>query len=1089
MTSISMRCAARVLLLAAVGRQSRSMAAVAMAMAMAARPATPHPHPLQQPHRHQRSFSIHQYQHQHPQAEEEEADDDELLFHQECHRLIQSSTTAQSAEEMLTTLQHITALLIHLPPSSSSSSSLSIQLLQSALTLIQSLIHSGHPAIINSNILPTLITAALASTHQQTNDDALFNTILAFTSALQPVYSSSSSPSSSTTSSGSNFLTSRILPILVTAFGKAGYPHLGEKLVMHLANISTSEPIELGTVMKNIIAFPSSLTPTANSRVKAAATHAYEILRIADKRRQQALASLPASHAFPEITKFKLGKWSAEPAVWASLITSRLSNGHEDGADMWLHLYRSLRHHRICASRADTAPLYYRPEVVDTFLPRASARPYHARINTVPHQQQQRDSTPPKRSKKKTVHKSKLARALQAEPGLIRPTQTLLVRDVFRAMKRDHVPPDLIMHNALIQFEASCERFGSAADLVEQNVRLAARAVWKVLRQWRGGAGGVGEEDEGEGEEIPLSPSAILNILGPDYQGNVLSDFHPSSTSPDITPLIVLKTLGPGFLGSLAQIHIRRSKLLTSSPRFEDSDEDELRERGILGPLFDRERHPFAHALCGQTPGDTVALWLELYGSTSQGGPASSSTQDVEEGDSADGEEDVLSDPDADGDEQSETEATLSNHRTKHPPIRSGIWLRNLIDSLLSAPTFQFPHALLLVEHLQRSSAPSSTSSNQQQEEGEVGDREGGGFGAGVHAIGPSFVADVVGGLLRVGHSHVMRHFAEEQQQQEDSSSPQRHDGSSGARTEEAGSDPQREGAAELHVHEASNESQSVQTFTLDHRRRRQSSTGPDEDAAGSQSSSSSSPSHIHTALRSALHARRLIQLLSSASLAELKYTAASYLELALQPLLHSSSFANEGEMEAKALAMLSDPTQFRQALADVARAMWEQEQQQQQGRGAPGEEQTVENGISLEVQARASWAAELCMDDRAEVGGRARALSYTLLRREGMLEQDEGGGREQDHGGEAVGAGLHPHDDDGPTTSSAAPPSSTTPSWDLQTRAALLRLIMDQTRAEVEAKRGRLRQRLAADLVAMLQPTSTSKEEERGSSGAEMEE
>ncbi|KAK0539950.1 hypothetical protein OC835_000909 [Tilletia horrida] len=1085
-----------------------------------------------------------------------------LIHH--AHTLVHSAPPAHSPPAQLQAdINTCIALLVHLStppsplPSSSTSSNhhhasddeaaaaaanaTSLLLFNHALRAASALLRLKQP--LASAQLGTLLAAA---TRAITDRASLFDAVLAFTATIQPGVAriEQQQPSSSSSSSNnSHVLLRRVLPALIIAFGKTGSPQLGEKLIFQSQSSSSSTEqnegeqllLLLSNVLRSISKHAPKTRPPVQDRQAAAAHTALEALALAEERRRilakhhssssssssTTTPSSPPPPPFPNIAHFRLGPWSAEPAIWAALVTARLLAGDEAGAEIWLHFYRALLNHRkwlllqrqqqqqqqqpeAQASAEDEAKAI----LIDA-LPFPSALPYHARIQTRPHRQ----SHIPSRALAHVRHK--IASARRVDPHLVRPYQTEIIRETLLQMKHDGVQPDPVLYNFLIAFEAMCRRVRSAADLVEAQLRQILTLLLSKHHHHAAAAAPPPEQPKDDGHS----------------HGVALAD--------------VLRHLGPGFLSSLAEIHIQRSKtaLLASEQSWadahahhaQDGEHDEEAEEGrrrralLEEDLFDRERHPLARLVCGQTPGDMLAAWLEIHdveplasstlspapapapapadagaalGSAAHEGGSELEQDGEEEDEDDDGDGDVeISDNMIDHDED-ETEVTSSSSSSssstleddddddasappppilnqlysrgptttaaatatatshaasataRHPPLRSGQWLQRYVHSLLRAPAMQYPHALLLMQALQRRSVPAQAEPEPEPEARQGGSKSGAGAGAGLgsemHVVSAGFVSDVLSDLLRVGHAHVMRHFHEGAGPEGEGgpayeaaaaaerfpSAPQ-----DGVRPEAAMAGPRGRGKATVTFEQAENEQASVSTVTLERAVPVPSFSSPEheeqeheQDPAAPAPASASGPASLHSALHSATHTTHILRLLRSATLAELKFSHAELMDLI------ASTPGREGNVDEETVR---DGEAFVRA---VKVGLLGPEEAQGQGRTV-GEMMQLRAGwcqtLLLDRDGRSPSASSPEEEEARRASAEARLRTCALLMSEGLLENaynSTGGASLPD---ELLLLSLQRR-----------------PQFDEEGRESALQAVLDHVRARTEARRKVLRER-----------------------------
>ncbi|CAD6960361.1 unnamed protein product [Tilletia laevis] len=876
---------------------------------------------------------------------------------QEARQFVALSRRVSDPTKLKRHIAHLTTFIIQLQPEpepsqQAAADKICLLLLRNALSCIQRLIDVGAP--FRQSNLAALMTAATRTIRDR---KALFEAVLSFVRTIHPIAPSSSISTSIPSSSSdparpgpnsATLFTQRILPSLITAFGKAGLPHLGEQLIQE----STSNPATHTQLLSRYMASISTHAPQRGQRKDQppdplggkytgptlAALHAYDTLLVAERRRKACLEPPldPSIPALPDIAQIRLGAWSAQPDVWAALVGARLSVGDENGAEVWLSIYRSLIHHKRWRALVD------RPNdldddadgegeggpMVSTYLPDPSPRPYLLRAQTrVSH------------GKRLRYVRQKTKAALRKDPELVAPYQTSVVREQMRFLNRDGVVPDLVTHNFLIGFEAGCERLPNALVLVEQTLRAAALSLRSDPARDDDRNAVVEEEEEEEDKERSIR---------------------------------LLHALGPGFLANVAEIHLRRSKMLLRLES-DGAGENAIERRKLFNKTaagFTQARHPIASYFCGITAGDSLALWLELLEQPGRGGLGAGAASTVAMGEVGDGDgdgeegaewqardgEELEEDEHEDGGEedvdvevnwQEEEERILNeedesesdntrleaspNHSPNSPPLptqaqaqatwslthpehrrlpmRLSAWTRRYLSSLLSAPTYEYPHALLLLEQL------SSRRSGM---------------------------------------------FAKQE-------------------------DPR---------------------------------------------SRSSNPT-VQNALRSSANTALISQLLSSAILAEIKYTVANYLDVIAQRSGAGAGGGDEGAEE----RMLADGQAFHAALGGGAVST-----HQTGTRTGTKEEEDDDDGSVPTIGVE--WVRNLILDRTPEVGAPIRTLSYRLLMNEGLLES-----RIQQHRG-----------------------GSPLPPWDEEARAQLMQIVLGWTRERVRERREALRAPWPVELVEELE-------------------
>ncbi|CAD6928438.1 unnamed protein product [Tilletia controversa] len=951
---------------------------------------------------------------------------------QEARQFVALSRRVSDPTKLKRHIAHLTTFIIQLQPEpepsqQAAADKICLLLLRNALSCIQRLIDVGAP--FRQSNLAALMTAATRTIRDR---KALFEAVLSFVRTIHPIAPSSSIATSIPSSSSdparpgpnsATLFTQRILPSLITAFGKAGLPHLGEQLIQE----STSNPATHTQLLSRYMASISTHAPQRGQRKDQppdplggkytgptlAALHAYDTLLVAERRRKACLEPPldPSIPALPDIAQIRLGAWSAQPDVWAALVGARLSVGDENGAEVWLSIYRSLIHHKRWRALVD------RPNdldddadgegeggpMVSTYLPDPSPRPYLLRAQTrVSH------------GKRLRYVRQKTKAALRKDPELVAPYQTSVVREQMRFLNRDGVVPDLVTHNFLIGFEAGCERLPNALVLVEQTLRAAALSLRSDPARDDDRNAVVEEEEEEEDKERSIR---------------------------------LLHALGPGFLANVAEIHLRRSKMLLRLES-DGAGENAIERRKLFNKTaagFTQARHPIASYFCGITAGDSLALWLELLEQPGRGGLGAGAASTVAMGEVGDGDgdgeegaewqardgEELEEDEHEDGGEedvdvevnwQEEEERILNeedesesdntrleaspNHSPNSPPLptqaqaqatwslthpehrrlpmRLSAWTRRYLSSLLSAPTYEYPHALLLLEQL------SSRRS-------------------GMFAVSQPLVTDVLAGLMRAGHTHVLRHMGEKERVEEG-----RGRGLGG------------EGSSTVTFVEESSEEESVTVVTMERRSLDSSETKKQEDPR----SRSSNPT-VQNALRSSANTALISQLLSSAILAEIKYTVANYLDVIAQRSGAGAGGGDEGAEE----RMLADGQAFHAALGGGAVST-----HQTGTRTGTKEEEDDDDGSVPTIGVE--WVRNLILDRTPEVGAPIRTLSYRLLMNEGLLES-----RIQQHRG-----------------------GSPLPPWDEEARAQLMQIVLGWTRERVRERREALRAPWPVELVEELE-------------------
>ncbi|KAE8266842.1 hypothetical protein A4X09_0g5507 [Tilletia walkeri] len=939
---------------------------------LSTRPPVSSPHPSSSsPSSDLRTQHLHNKPASSPAEEEEEEGDlvDRALY------FVNLSKKFTTAPEFKKHAAHITSLILQLRPINTgplskqygSADKACLILFKNALECLQRVIALGEP--FRDSTLAALMTAATRTIQDQ---KALFEALLGFVRTVQLIRPSTFLSSGTTDHmsnihgrkgpSSAEIFTQRILSSLITALGKAGLPHLGERLIQesastdgqplahYMQSIGLNAPRPPSDPKKSQLQDPDRGTSHQSPQARKSALHAYDILILAERRRKSCIEDpQDPSNPLPDMTRIRLGPWSTQPNVWAALVGARLEVGDENGADVWLNIYRALVHHKRWLSHDDEEVGGGEKGDRTKWLPDPSPRPYLLRAQTrVPH------SKP-----RKYVYK-KIADARAKEPDLVAPYQTVIVREMLRHMQRDAVPLDMVFSNFLIGFEASCERLGDALDLVERTLRMAGRAV-----------SSSGKEDG-------------------DEQGSRSRDGGAKEESSRL-----LEELGPGFLASLAEIHIRRSKILARMGRDMTMDNNsgsgaaggDLAERErrefIASTIFTPDRHPVAHYFCAQSPGETLALWLEFVGiergdnkkgrwvragdrdedlsdveveagwaTREKEDPADEEEEEEEDGKDLDedlheeaGVEDATSTNEHEHGQGSEPSFNRARNTRRRPPMRLQAWTRRYLSSLLSAPAYEYPHALLLLEQLDSRQA-------------------------GLYAVGYGLVTDVLAALLRSGHTHVLRHFKEKDRERS---------------SEEGGG----EESPRMTFSQESNERESVTTVTLERK------------------VDSSISTSVQQALHSSTHIALITHLLSSASLAELKYTARAYLELAAE--------SQDGQLDTHTL---EDGSAFHSALKAVARA---------------------KGGVDGVPPLGVEWARNLVLDTSREVGGQTRVLASRLWINEGPLESQV----QEEVKAEA---------------------------WDEETRAELLEIIMERTSGEVQMRRESLRKAWPTELLGLLE-------------------
>ncbi|CAD6930202.1 unnamed protein product [Tilletia laevis] len=842
---------------------------------------------------------------------------------QEARQFVALSRRVSDPTKLKRHIAHLTTFIIQLQPEpepsqQAAADKICLLLLRNALSCIQRLIDVGAP--FRQSNLAALMTAATRTIRDR---KALFEAVLSFVRTIHPIAPSSSISTSIPSSSSdparpgpnsATLFTQRILPSLITAFGKAGLPHLGEQLIQE----STSNPATHTQLLSRYMASISTHAPQRGQRKDQppdplggkytgptlAALHAYDTLLVAERRRKACLEPPldPSIPALPDIAQIRLGAWSAQPDVWAALVGARLSVGDENGAEVWLSIYRSLIHHKRWRALVD------RPNdldddadgegeggpMVSTYLPDPSPRPYLLRAQTrVSH------------GKRLRYVRQKTKAALRKDPELVAPYQTSVVREQMRFLNRDGVVPDLVTHNFLIGFEAGCERLPNALVLVEQTLRAAALSLRSDPARDDDRNAVVEEEEEEEDKERSIR---------------------------------LLHALGPGFLANVAEIHLRRSKMLLRLES-DGAGENAIERRKLFNKTaagFTQARHPIASYFCGITAAQAQATW------------------------------------------------SLTHPEHRRLPMRLSAWTRRYLSSLLSAPTYEYPHALLLLEQL------SSRRS-------------------GMFAVSQPLVTDVLAGLMRAGHTHVLRHMGEKERVEEG-----RGRGLGG------------EGSSTVTFVEESSEEESVTVVTMERRSLDSSETKKQEDPR----SRSSNPT-VQNALRSSANTALISQLLSSAILAEIKYTVANYLDVIAQRSGAGAGGGDEGAEE----RMLADGQAFHAALGGGAVST-----HQTGTRTGTKEEEDDDDGSVPTIGVE--WVRNLILDRTPEVGAPIRTLSYRLLMNEGLLES-----RIQQHRG-----------------------GSPLPPWDEEARAQLMQIVLGWTRERVRERREALRAPWPVELVEELE-------------------